>query len=171
MKRFENTDIDAIDALAKELGVKGRAIKEMSNDGYSHYEPDYTFGVNLPDGDHAVYLVYDNQEMAEVAAADDLGEQFQEDPSILGAAIKHFGFSTLREYLNGLDEEELDELESLKDDLYEEEFAEYVQSNIGVDYRGFAEFCVNEFGPAWHIANYDGREVELANGMMAYRVE
>ena len=73
--------------------------------------------------------------------------------------------------MDGLDEDELEELESLNDDLQKEEFAEYVQRNIDVDYRGFAQYTIEQFGPAWHIATYDGEELELANGMLAYRVD
>lgn len=89
----------------------------------------------------------------------------------MAAAIDYFGFPIFKDYVNGLDEEELEELESLKDDLQNEEFAEYVQRNIGVDYRGFAEYNIEQFGPAWHIATYDGEELELSNGMVAYRID
>jgi hypothetical protein len=125
----------------------------------------------MPDGSEAVYVVYDNEESAKTSAADDLGERFEDDPPILAAAIDYFGFPIFKEFVNGLDEDELEELESLKEDLQKEEFAEYVQGNIGVDYRGFAEYNIEQLGPAWHLANYDSEEIELANGMLAYRVD
>lgn len=55
--------------------------------------------------------------------------------------------------------------------MNQEEFASYIQSNIGVDFRGFAEYNIEQLGPAWHIASYDGEEIELPNGMLAYRVD
>lgn len=76
-----------------------------------------------------------------------------------------------REYINGLDDEELFDLESMQNELGKEEFANYVIENIGVDYRGFAEYNIDQFGIAWHLADYDGKEVELPNGMLAYRVD
>lgn len=89
----------------------------------------------------------------------------------MGAAIDYFGFPSLCEYISDLDEDELEELGELEEELNKEEFAEYVHHNINVDYRGFAEFNIDEFGPAWHLANYDGKEIELPNGMYAYRVD
>ena len=172
LKFNESVDFDASDALANELGIDSENdIWINDSAGYDYYEPDYTFGVKLPDGDEATYLVYDNEESAKMAAADDLGERFEDDPPILGAAIDYFGFETFKEYINGLDEDELEDLENLKDEMHQEEFASYIQSNIGVDFRGFAEYNIEQFGPAWHIATYDGEELELANGMLAYRVD
>ena len=168
----ESKDFDASDALANELGIDSENdIWINDSAGYDYYEPDYTFGVKLPDGDEAIYLVYNNEESAKTGAADDLGERFEDDPPILGAAIDYFGFETFKEYINGLDEDELEDLENLKDEMHQEEFASYIQSNIGVDFRGFAEYNIEQFGPAWHIATYDGEELELANGMLAYRVD
>ena len=168
----ESKDFDASDALANELGIDSENdIWINDSAGYDYYEPDYTFGVKLPDGDEATYLVYDNEESAKTGAADDLGERFEDDPPILGAAIDYFGFSVFKAYVNGLDEDELEDLENLKDEMHQEEFASYIQSNIGVDFRGFAEYNIEQLGPAWHIASYDGNEIELANGMLAYRVD
>lgn len=172
LKFNESVDFDASDALANELGIDSENdIWINDSAGYDYYEPDYTFGVKLPDGDEATYLVYDNEESAKMAAADDLGERFEDDPPILGAAIDYFGFAVFKDYVNGLDEDELEDLENLKDEMHQEEFASYIQSNIGVDFRGFAEYNIEQLGPAWHIANYDGNEIELANGMLAYRVD
>ena len=168
----ESEDFDASDALANELGIDSENdIWINDSAGYDYYEPDYTFGVKLPDGDEAIYLVYDNEESAKTGAVDDLGERFEDDPPILGAAIDYFGFETFKEYINGLDEDELEDLENLKDEMHQEEFASYIQSNIGVDFRGFAEYNIEQLGPAWHIASYDGEEIELPNGMLAYRVD
>lgn len=89
----------------------------------------------------------------------------------MGAAIDYFGFSVFKDYVNGLDEDELEDLENLKDELHQEEYAAYIQRSIGVDYRGFAEYNIEQLGPAWHLAEYDSQELELANGMLAYRVD
>ena len=73
------------------------------------------------------------------------------------------------------DGEDRDEIESLADDLGKEEFAKYVQEqiapNFNVNYRGFAEYNIDRLDPAWHLAIYDSEEVELENGMLAYRVD
>ena len=171
MKYMYESEEDARKALARELRVGRDKVRLSETDNYDHYEPDYTFEVQTKDGSMAIYLVYDNEESAVTSAADDLGEHFQDAPEILAAAIDYFGFPTFAEYINGMDENELDELESLKDDMHKEEFANFVVNNLGVDYRGFAEFNINELGVAWHIAEYDGKELELPNGMLAYRVE
>lgn len=168
-KKNEDTD-DAAEALAKELGVSVDKVSDSSQD-YDYYEPDYTYDVELTDGTTATYLVYDNQQSAIDAAADDLGERFHDDRSILGAAIEYFGFGTLSDYLNGYDDDEMADLESLCDDVSSEEFASMLQQRGGLDYRGFAEYNIGELGAAWHLSNYDGKEVELENGMLAYRVD
>jgi len=171
MRFINESEEDARSALARELGIGKSKVKLSEEGDYDYYEPDYTFKVQTKDGSNAIYLVYDNEESATTAAADDLGENFQDEPPILAAAIDYFGFPAFAEYINGVDEDELAEIEQLKDDLHSEEFAQYVINNLGVDYRGFAEFNIEQFGPAWHIANYDGEELELSNGMFAYRVE
>jgi len=157
-------------ALAKELGVPIRNVKESEED-YGHFEPEYTLEVLMKDGRPATYVVYDNQQSAIDAAVDDLGERFYDDSSILGAAIEYFGFGTLSDYLSGYDNDEMADLESLCDELSSEEFARMLQQNGGVDYRGFAEYNIGELGAAWHLAEYDSEEISLSNGMYAYRVE
>ena len=169
-KENSNLDFSAGDVLAEELGVDPDNDIWLTSE-YDYYEPDYEYGVKLPDGSEATYVVYDNEESAKTSAADDLGERFQDEPSILAAAIEYFGFPVFKNYVNGLDEDELEDLEQLKDEMHKEEFARYVIDNIGVDYRGFAEYNIEQFGPAWHLANYDNNEIELANGMLAYRVD
>ena len=167
-KYIEGSDMDAAKALANEIGVDVKDLQDLSGK-FDHYEPDYTFGVN--GGSDAIYLVYDNEESARMAAIDDLSELFRDDPSILAAAIDYFGFDFFIDYLNGVDEEDLADLESLSEDMHKEEFAQYIQNNIGVDYMGFAEANIDRLDPEWHLATYDGKEIELANGMVAYRVE
>lgn len=157
-------------ALAKELGVPVRNVKESEED-YGHFEPEYTLEVLMKDGRPSTYVVYDNEQSAIDAAADDLGERFHDDSSILGAAIEYFGFGTLSDYLNGYDDDEMEDLERLSDELGTEEFARMLQQRGGVDYRGFAEYNIGELGAAWHLAEYDSKEIELDNGMLAYRVE
>ena len=171
MKYMYESEDDARNALARELGVSRGGVRLLETDDYDHYEPDYAFEVRTKDGSMAIYLVYDNEEFATTSAADDLGEHFRDAPEILAAAIDYFGFPTFAEYINGVDEDELADIEQLNDELSKEEFANYVVNNLGVDYRGFAELNINELGPAWHLAEYDGKELELPNGMVAYRVE
>lgn len=168
---FTEDEDDVASALAEELGVDAkRDVVEKEDGEYDYFNPEHTFGVKLPDGSDATYIVYDNEESAATSAADDLGEHFQDAPEILAAAIDYFGFPTFAEYINGVDEDELVDIEQLNDELGKEEFASYVVNNLGVDYRGFAEFNIKELGPAWHLAEYDGKELELPNGMLAYRV-
>ena len=171
MKYLYESEDDARTALARELGVGRGRVRLLETDDYDHYEPDYAFEVQTKDGSMAIYLVYDNEESAITSAADDLGEHFQDAPEILAAAIDYFGFPTFAEYINGVDEDELADIEQLNDELGKEEFANYVVDNLGVDYRGFAELNISKLGPAWHLADYDGKELELPNGMVAYRVE
>ena len=169
---IDNPNDWSASALAEELGVDAkRDVVEKEDGEYDYFSPEHTFGVKLPDGSDATYLVYDNEESATTSAADDLGEHFQDAPEILAAAIDYFGFQTFAKYINGVDEDELADIEQLNNELGKEEFASYVVNNLGVDYRGFAEFNIEELGPAWHLAEYDGKELELPNGMVAYRVD
>lgn len=168
-KKSESVE-DANEALAKKLGVSVDKVSESSKD-YDYFEPDYTYDVELKNGTTATYLVYDNKQSAIDAAADDLGERFHDDSSILGAAIEYYGFGVFSDYLNGYDDDEMADLESLCDDVSSEEFARMLQQRGGVDYRGFAEYNIGDLGAAWHLAEYDSKEIELDNGMLAYRVE
>ena len=165
---------DARKALAKELGVPVRNVKESSKD-YDYLEPEYVLDVKMKDGETATYCVYDNQQSAYDAAVDDLGEQFRNESTILGAAIAYFGFDTFKDFVNGLDDSEMEDLENLSNELGEQEFADYVHNRVvgygGVDFRGFAEYNIDRLDPAWHLAIYDSEEVELENGMLAYRVD
>lgn len=170
-KKNEDTD-DAAEALAKELGVSVDKVSDSSQD-YDHYEPDYVLDVDL-NGEKAVFVVYDNQQSAYDAAVDDLEEQFRDDSAILGAAIAYFGIDTFKDFIDA-GESDLDEIESLSGDMGSEEFAKFVQEQVApyfnVDYRGFAEYNIDRLEIAWHLADYDSKEVELENGMLAYRVE
>lgn len=164
---------DARKALAKELGVPVRNVKESSKD-YDYLEPEYVLDVKMKDGETATYCVYDNQQSAYDAAVDDLESQFRDDYSILGVAIEYFGNDTFLDFIDA-DGEDRDDIESLADDLGKEEFAKYVQEqiapNFNVNYRGFAEYNIDRLDPAWHLAIYDSEEVGLENGMLAYRVD
>lgn len=170
-KKNEDTD-DAAEALAKELGVSVDKVSDSSQD-YDHYEPDYVLDVDL-NGEKAVFVVYDNQQSAYDAAVDDLEEQFRDDSAILGAAIAYFGIDTFKDFIDA-GESDLDEIESLSGDMGSEEFAKFIQEQVApyfnVDYRGFAEYNIDRLEIAWHLADYDSKEVELENGMLAYRVE
>lgn len=167
------SDSDEVaNALAAELGVdKDSGIQPGPGEDYEHFKPDYVFNVKMADGETAVYIVYEDEESARNAARDDLADRFETDPCNLGAAIKYFGFSRLCEYISGQSDDELDRLGDLEDELGEEEFASLVQRDVDVDYSGFAEFNIDELGPAWHLAQYDNKELELSNGMYAYRVD
>lgn len=74
--RFTESDEDARHALARDLEVNIRNVRPSKTDEYDYYAPDYTLEVQGKDGSLAVYLVYNNEESAKVAAADDLGERF-----------------------------------------------------------------------------------------------
>ena len=39
------------------------------------------------------------------------------------------------------------------------------------DYHKLAEKCVDEDGPAHYLATYDGKEIDLGNGLYAYKVD
>ena len=164
---------DARKALAKELGVSVRNVKESSQD-YDYLEPEYVLDVKMKDGETATYCVYDNEQSAYDAAVDDLESQFRGDYTILGASIEYFGKDTFLDFVDA-DGEDRDEIESLADDLNKEEFAKFVQEqiapNFNVNYRGFAEYNIDRLDPAWHLAIYDSEEVGLENGMLAYRVD
>lgn len=161
----------AAGALAKYLGIDASKVGEADDD-YSHFEPDYTLSAN-----GGVYVVYDNRRSAADAAADDLGEEFRYDYPILGAALSHYGWPVWSKFLRGRGNKR--KLRSLFDDLNHEEFARHMQEDwcdggamdLSLDYRAFAEYNIKDLGPEWHLAQYDGKEMALDNGMLAYRVD
>ncbi len=171
-KMYNNKKENAIKELSKEIGISINKISE-SSENYDHYAPDYVLEADL-NGEKAVFVVYDNQQSAYEAAVDDLEEQFRDDPDILGAAIDYFGINKFKDFIDA-EESDLDNIESLSDDMGKEEFAKFVQehvaTNFNVDYNGFAEYNINKLGISWHLANYDGEEIKLHNGMLVYRVE
>lgn len=160
-------------ALAKHLGVQSRAIKD--SDDYEHLEPDYEFSVDV-DGETQVWGVYQNEDSAITAAVDDLAEKFKDDPAILAAAIEYYGINAVLDYFDSDDEQD-EEIRNLYDELGKEEFAEwalnaFVDGNwIPFDKRAFAQHNIDDLGAAWHLAQYDGEEVELSNGLLAYRFD
>ena len=169
---YNNKKENAIKELSKEIGISNNKISE-SSENYDHYAPDYVLEADL-NGEKAVFVVYDNQQSAYEAAVDDLEEQFRDDSAILDSAITYFGIDTFKDFIDA-GESVLDEIESLSDDLGSEEFAKFVQEKVApyynVDYRGFAKYNINKLGIAWHLADYDGKEIKLHNGMLVYRVE
>ena len=171
-KMYNNKKENAIKELSKEIGISINKISE-SSENYDHYAPDYVLEADL-NGEKAVFVVYDNQQSAYEAAVDDLTRQFLDDPAILGSAIDYFGINKFKDFIDA-EEPDLDNIESLSDDMGKEEFAKFVQehvaTNFNVNYNEFAKYNINQLGIAWHLADYDGEEIKLHNGMLVYRVE
>ena len=169
---YNNKKYNAIKELSKEIGISINEISE-SSENYDHYAPDYVLEANL-NGEKAVFVVYDNHQSAYEAAVDDLTSQFLDDPAILGAAIDYFGINKFKDFIDA-GESDLDEIESIYGDMGKEEFAKFVQkhvaTNFNVNYKGFAKYNIKQLGIAWNLADYDGKEIKLDNGMLVYRVE
>lgn len=114
---------------------------------------------------------YDNRlihEMADAGIIDENNLHENED-----------GLLTLNDY-NDIDkfkEEFVEKLMSGIDDYVgeyvfqfgEREFKLAVEQNNLADYHAIAEECVDVDGIAHFLASYDDKEIELANGMLAYR--
>ena len=171
-KMYNNKKENAIKELSKEIGISINKISE-SSENYDHYAPDYVLEADL-NGEKAVFVVYDNQQSAYEAAVDDLTRQFLDDPAILGSAIDYFDINKFKDFIDA-EEPDLDNIESLYYDMGKEEFAKFVQehvaTNFNVNYKGFAKYNINQLGIAWHLADYDGEEIKLHNGMLVYRVK
>lgn len=174
-KKYEalNEAWDGKSALATYLDVSEDSLK-ISND-YIHFAPDHEFTVKV-DGETQVWGVYQNEDSAITAAVNDLDENFEDDPAILAAAIEYYGINSVLKYFDSDDEQD-EEIRNLYDELGKEEFAEwalnaFVDGNwIPFDKRAFAQHNIDDLGAAWHLAQYDGEEVELSNGLLAYRFE
>lgn len=159
-------------ALARYLGVP--ASKIVDSDEYSYFEPDHEYAVDV-NGETQIYCVYDNLDSAREAAVDDLEEKFQDTPEILAAAIEYFGNTALSFFSS--DSKQDEEIRNLHDEMNSEEFAKnvanmYVDGDlVPFDFRGFAEHNIENLGIEWHLAVYDGKEIDLGDGMLAYREE
>ena len=172
-RMLKESDVEsAKEALADYLKVPVSAISV--SDEYDYYRPDHEFEVETDEGTR-VYCVYDDRDSAYKAAINDLEERFQDTPEILAAAIEYFGNTALSFFSS--DSEQDEEIRNRYDEMNSEEFAENV-ANMYVDgdlvpfnFRGFAEHNIENLGIEWHLADYDGKENVLGNGMLAYREE
>jgi len=72
-------------------------------------------------------------------------------------------------YLNNLDTYEA--IDYIKDLLGEDEFAKWAKENGAIDIDAVVDECISEDGIAHFIAGYDGEEIDLGNGLYAYRLD
>jgi hypothetical protein len=73
------------------------------------------------------------------------------------------------EFVDKLDSEE-DPVEWAKDMYSPGDLAEAVKDNDAIDVDAVAEECVSEDGVAHFIASYDDEEIDLGDGLFAYRI-
>ena len=72
------------------------------------------------------------------------------------------------EYIDSMCEE--DPVEWYKWNFGNEYFEEVCKKYNLIDARALAEYCVDNDGPANELASYDGDEIELEDGYLAYRL-
>ena len=163
----------AKEALADYLKVPVSAISE--SDEYDYYRPDHEFEVETDEGTR-VYCVYDDEKSALTSAVADLEEKLREDEGLMVGAIDEYGIETILNFFEA-DEEQKDYIERCYDEFDRTEFARMVPNMfidgdwVPFDFREFAKTNIDDFGVAWHLADYDGKENVLGNGMLAYREE
>lgn len=73
-------------------------------------------------------------------------------------------------YVEYLIENAGDPVEFYRDNFGEKEFSDIVKDNNFIDIDAVAEECINVDGIAHFIARYDGDELDLGNGLFAYRI-
>ena len=181
IKESANNEMTAKKKLAKYLKCSPEDLIE--SDEYDYYNPDFEFAIK--DGNkEKVFVIFKSEDSAYEAAVKDLEEQYRDDSTALGNAIDNYGttiFDFIDFYEPDYDDEDEDEehddedkfdfYSSVLDDIGGYQFASRLQSgDLGsFDARGFAKYVIDDLGPTWHIANYDGKEIDLGNGWVAYR--
>ena len=123
------------------------------------------------------YLICKDSDVARDTAIEDNKDFLENDPGLryCGINLKNFG-RTWKEFINTEDYDlDLDDIEA--DPAYEgidwedaTSVADYFDDNY-IDWQKVSEFCVDEDGPANTLARYDGKEIELEDGYLAYRIE
>lgn len=72
------------------------------------------------------------------------------------------------EYIDSMCDE--DPIEWYRGNFGDKDFEQVCVENNLVDLQKLAEYCVDNDGPANELASYDGREIELEDGYLAYRL-
>lgn len=175
---------EKLQALANYLGVEPNYFEEESYDDNAFESKEYNEG----------YLVLTEEEAREYADIDirnifdDLGlESFT--PSfqdwILDNALDLEPFEQILEdeidyFTNQEPDEEMLELvqsyegnpvEYVREHLFVgNDFKDFVKKSNAIDMDAVVEECISQDGVAHFIASYDGNEIDLGNGLYAYRV-
>lgn len=172
---------DKANGLAKHLGLDNSNIKQSSYDE-NVYETDDGEEYLVVDEDKAYeYAKEDIKNLFDDIGMDSFGEDFQD--WIYDNAIDEDYFDELlEEEMYYYTEEEPDEDMQNMIRSYEGNGKQYVEDNFGkdelrrmikeknlVDIDKVAEEAINWDGVAHFIARYDGEEIDLGNGMYAYR--
>lgn len=184
MNESISTD-DRVNALAKYLGINKDEIEEGYTDNF----------FETPEGD---YLVLNEEEAIELA--EEYSREIFKDMGLEGLTEyardivcsrfidKDFIWSAIEEEIDYFSSEEesedtLSNLEKIRDsedfdgavqwfvDLFgQEEFSKWIADRNAFDVDAIAEWCVDIDGVAHFLSSYDGNEVDLGNGLYAYRV-
>lgn len=173
--------MDRVELLAKYLDVDAEDIKESYRDNL----------FETSDGDE--YFVVTESEAYELAKEevesfiDDAGidgftPDFQEwvynnavDEDFINDAIdeeiEYCRSEDMNETADALESYDFeDRLEYLKDMFSTQKFAKWIKDHNAIDIDAVADEAISWDGVAHFIAYYDGEEIELGDGLFAYRV-
>lgn len=178
----EGLDVSKIEDTAKAEKIIQNLLAEQDIENEKVYvnpsSTDEQITIQVADRE---YLICKDTDIAYDKAVNDEKIFLEMDAGLIhcGIDLKHFG-RTWKEFLNleelsnvGVDD--VDEFDG--DPSYEgidwedaKSVSEYFDDNF-IDWKKVAEFCVDEDGIGHFLAKYDGIEIQLADGYLAYRTE
>lgn len=165
---YSNTE-DNLSALADYLDCDASEIEQTSNICFqtSDGQEWYVFN-SLEDAEDYVMVDYDAPRFMEDCWRD--GQEFYDWLMANPRAAAYYDLKKVFPRMNNV--ESFDDYDEETDEYVEREFdlSDYPELFTNeVDWEYVAEVVLKYDGPQWFLAGYDGQEVELWNGAVAYR--
>ena len=141
-------------------------VRGWMHDSYESYAEDIAYERDSDFGDRLTQEMYDNRVLTDddfVVESDGSIDYFDLKPEVDLEGKK-------QEFVDKLCED-MDPVQWLQD-IYGtgKDFAKVVSENDLLDWDKVAEECVDTDGVAHSLASYDGKEINLGNNLVAYRI-
>lgn len=160
---------DNVMALAEYLGIDTNEIQQISEVMYQTTEGEYYVFNSVEDAEDYVMGDYDAAYFMESCWRN--GQEFykwlQENPNSAAYYDMEQVFPDLQEtYTDEVYNDETGEYEEVEYDPREMDMEVFTNR---VDWNYVAQVVLDVDGPEWYLAGYDGAQIDLPNGSVAYR--
>ena len=160
---------DNVMALAEYLGIDTNEIQQISEVAYQTTEGEYYVFDSVEDAEDYVMGNYDAADF--MASCWSNGQEFykwlQKNPNAAAYYDMEQVFPDLQEtYTDEVYNDETGEYEEVEYDPHEMDMEVFTNR---VDWNYVAQVVLDVDGPEWYLAGYDGTQIDLPNGSVAYR--